>query len=194
MRVSQFLASYIQSGLGRVHGAFSSRELVFSRRTTLVLCGALSAATVWAGGCNPEPTTDGTPGTDEQVIKVDRLEVACETMPGGYSKWYFVSRIWHQTGKEDIEGGTIEVRDSASSTLIYENALSASLTDTNDPNRADFYLFEPEASGGLDCVECEDFDFKVLAVDETGRDTSRGFTGEVCGASFPPEYDYDYEY
>lgn len=152
---------------------------------------ALQPLSGFLTGCGPQSTGEETP-VAEKPIKVDSMAVACKQLPTGASEWYFETRISDETGKEDIETAYLEVRDGSSYTLVYESQLEVSPNAVNDPNRMDYYKYEPEISGGLDCIECADYDFKVTATDENGISNSKTFNGEVCGAEFPPQYQYDY--
>lgn len=168
-----------------------SRALTVIRRPIVTAAGLLVSALPLLAGCGPQSTGEETPPADI-TIKVDSLSVACKQISAGYSEWYFETRVSDTTGKEDIESAYLEVRDGGSYTLIYESDMEASPNAVSDPTRTDFYKYEGEASGGLDCVECADFDFKVIATDENGISNSKTFNGEVCGAEFPPQYEYNY--
>ncbi len=141
----------------------------------LVMC--VASLGLFTAGCSVTIADDDDSSPEgNSNTHVENLEVSCWT-EGVDNYWMFYAVVTDDDGPQDIVSTTVEVIDGSFS-VIYDFELDVISAEGEFCSE-----FGTTISDVLDCVECQNYGFRVIAMDESYNEAEKTFPGDICSAT-----------
>ncbi len=152
-----------------------------------ILLGTLfSALMIGSSGCvnvTTDDDDDASPAVNSN-IQITDFQLSCWSN-GTDDYWEFLVTVNDEDGPNDIDWVWVEVIDV--STVIEEFEVPVAVADGTFCTE-----FGTSPVGyAMDCVECQDYGYRISASDESGNMAEETYAGDICSfhsGSLPEDY------